>query len=68
LSYKWWVYKEIGTYGKNVEIKSATSQKATITIPADAINKTIHVILEVTDNGEPPLKGYRRAIINVKED
>jgi len=68
LSYQWWVYKDIGTYGKDVEIENATSQKATMTIPSDAIDKTIHIILEVTDNGEPPLKGYRRAIINVKED
>ena len=68
LSYYWWVYKEVGTYGKGVEIKDSTSQKASITIPSDALNKTIHVLLEVTDNGEPPLKGWRRAIINVKAD
>jgi len=66
LSYKWWVYKEIGSYGKDIGIKYATSQKATITIPADAAGKTIHVLLEVTDNGEPPLKGWRRAIVNIK--
>ena len=68
LSYTWWVYKEAGTYGKAVEIKDPTSQKASITIPSDALNKTIHVILEVKDNGEPPLIGWRRAIINVKAD
>jgi hypothetical protein len=51
LLYKWLIYKEIGTYGKSVEIKGATSQKASITIPSDAIDKTIHVILEVADDG-----------------
>jgi hypothetical protein len=68
LSYKWWVYKEAGTYGKAVAIKDAAKQKASITIPSDAAHKTIQVILEVADNGEPPLIGYRRAIINVKAD
>jgi hypothetical protein len=60
------VYKEVGTYGKGVKIKDSAKQRASIMIPSDALNKTIHVILEVTDNGEPPLKGWRRAIINVK--
>ncbi len=68
LSYQWWVYKEPGTYGKAVEIKDPANPKASMTIPSDAQNKTIHVILEVTDNGEPPLKGWRRAIITVKAD
>lgn len=68
LSYKWWTYKEAGTYGKAAEIEDSTQQKASVMIPSDAINKTIHVILEVTDNGEPPLKGWRRAVVNVKTD
>ena len=60
------MYKEVGKYGKAVEIKNPTSPKASLTISSDALNKTIHVILEAKDNGEPPLKGWRRAIINVK--
>ena len=68
LSYKWWVYKEAGSYGKAVEIKDSKNQKASITIPSDALHKTIQVVLEVSDNGEPPLKGWRRAIVNVKAD
>jgi hypothetical protein len=66
LSYKWWVYKEAGTYGKAVEIKDSTSQKTSMIIPADAAGKTIQVVLEVTDDGDPQLKGWRRAIVNVK--
>jgi len=66
LSYKWWVYKEAGTYGRDVEIKDAATQKASITVPADALGKTIQVLIEVTDNGEPPLKNWRRAMIEVK--
>ncbi len=68
LSYKWWVYKELGTYDKTVEIKDSSNSKASITIPSDALNKTIHVILEAKDNGQPPLVGWRRAIISIKAD
>lgn len=67
LTYSWWVYKEVGTYDKAVDIKDSAKQRASIKIPFDAPGKTIHVILEVTDNGEPSLIGYRRAIITVKE-
>lgn len=67
LSYVWWVYKEVGSYGKSVHIADSLNAKATLTVPSDALNKTIHVILEVRDNGTPNLIGYRRAIINVTE-
>ena len=66
LSYTWWVYTEAGSYGKAVAIEKPTAAKTSMTIPADAAGKTIQVILEVTDNGSPPLKGWRRAIVTVK--
>jgi hypothetical protein len=66
LLYKWWVYKEGGSYGKAVSVNNSSSQQASITIPSDASGKTIQVLIEVTDDGDPPLKGYRRAMIEVK--
>ena len=66
LTYKWWVLPEAGTYQGNVNIAQADTQQATLTVPHDAAGKTIHVICEVTDNGEHNLKAYRRIIINVK--
>jgi len=35
-------------------------------IPKDAGGKSIHVILEVTDNGSPSLAAYRRVIVSVR--
>jgi hypothetical protein len=32
-------------------------------LPADAAGKTIHVVLEVTDAGTPPLTRYRRLVV-----
>jgi hypothetical protein len=65
LSYEWWTYEYGGSYGKVVSVNNPNSHVASITIPSDAGGKTIQIIIEVTDDGDPPLKGYRRAIINV---
>jgi hypothetical protein len=39
----------------------------TVMVPSDALDKEIHVILEVKDNGSPNLTSYRRVIIYVKK-
>jgi len=35
------------------------------TIPKDASGRTIHVLLEVVDTGNPPLVAYRRVVLTV---
>lgn len=68
LSYNWYVYEGAGTYKKPVLIAKANEQEATLTIPEDAsTGETVHVILEVTDDGDPVLYSYRRIIITVNE-
>jgi hypothetical protein len=67
LTYKWWQYREAGTYDGKVELKNADSKKASFVIPADAPSgSTIHLILEVTDNGTPALTHFQRVIVTVK--
>jgi hypothetical protein len=66
LSYNWWVYNGVGTYEKLLRIEDDAKAKASFKAPSDAVNKSIHIMLEVTDDGEPRLKGWRRAIVNVK--
>lgn len=63
LSYKWWVLPEAGTYNGTVSIENADTHTAVITVPADLGERTIHLILEVTDKGNPALTSYRRIII-----
>lgn len=63
LTYKWWVLTEAGTYNGVVSIADDKRSKSAITIPENSAGKTIHVICEVTDNGEPGLTSYRRIII-----
>lgn len=65
LTYKWFYYKDPGTYSKSVTIQNSVSANASIEIPSDASGKEIHVILELHDSGEPALYAYRRMIIDV---
>jgi len=71
LRYRWQYYPEPGTYGERhdlnaVKIKDSGAMKATLTIPGDAeAGDSIHILLEVTDDGDPPLTRYRRIIIHV---
>ncbi len=66
LSFHWFVYPEPGTYERDVPIGSPTAETVTLNVPTDAGGTTIHVVLEVTDAGEPSLTRYRRAILHVQ--
>lgn len=64
ITFRWYVYKEPGTYKKEIVILNADMAKAELQVPGDAENEEIHVILEVRDNGKLlPLKAYRRIIL-----
>lgn len=65
LAYRWWVYREAGSYWAEAPIEGADQAKAVVAVPKDASGRTIHVILEVTDAGKPPLVGYRRVVLEV---
>ncbi len=67
LEYHWWMYKEAGTYPKEITINNANQNNAQTTIPNDAGGKQIHFILEVKDNNSiASLYDFRRIVINVK--
>ncbi|HVK13476.1 MAG TPA: nucleoside hydrolase-like domain-containing protein [Gemmataceae bacterium] len=63
LSYRWFVYPEPGSYRGEATVRDAGAAKATLDVPADAAGKTIHVVLQVTDAGTPPLTRYRRVVV-----
>jgi len=67
LKYSWWQYNEAGTFSDLVTINNASNKNAEIIIPEKAeAGKTIHLILEVTDDGKPPLTRYQRVILTIK--
>ena len=62
---KWW-QMPAGTYTGKVIINHANTLQAELEIPEDVKGgQTIHVILEVTDNGVPALTGYKRVIVEI---
>lgn len=62
LTFKWWVLAEAGTYAGAVNIAGHDTSRASVEIPAGSAGKSIHVICEVTDDGEHHLTSYRRII------
>lgn len=63
LHYEWMVYYEPGSYKGNVSLNSDNKGKCKVMIPTDAKGKNFHVILVLTDGGEPQLTAYRRFVV-----
>lgn len=68
LFYHWWIYEEAGSCEEKIHISGAYSQKAAITIPASARTGSVHIILSLTDDGEPALTSYGRVILNITQE
>jgi hypothetical protein len=50
-----------------MRLADATTFKARLKIPADAVGKTIHLVLAVRDLGSPPLVSYRRVVVEAQQ-
>ena len=63
LTIRWWQL-HVGTYQGNADITDEHSASAKIFIPKDAVQgQTLHIIVEVTDDGVPSMTAYQRVII-----
>jgi hypothetical protein len=66
LSYRWWQYREEGTYPGSVAIGAPDRAWTTVTVPADAQpGQTISLILQATDQGTFPLTRFARVTLRV---
>ncbi|EDY83647.1 conserved hypothetical protein, putative [Verrucomicrobiia bacterium DG1235] len=65
LSFLWQVYKEPSSFKGDMAFRQSTSSIATLEIPKESAGKSIHVILEVSDDGNPKLTSYRRMVLEV---
>jgi len=65
LAYAWLFYKEPGSWDDDVIIENNTSPAATVQIPSEASGKSIHIILELSDDGIPSLTAYRRIVLYI---
>ncbi|MEX0978418.1 MAG: DUF1593 domain-containing protein [Pirellulales bacterium] len=61
----WFIYPEVGTFDGPLKLTSTDGESTSLTAPPVTKPETIHVILELEDDGTPSLFAYRRAIIAV---
>jgi hypothetical protein len=66
LTCKWWQYADADSTKASVAIANSDSlDNASLVVPNEP-GKQVQVMLEVTDNGTPPLVGYRRVTFNIQ--
>ena len=68
LEYKWWQYTDVDTATAAIDIAGATAKTGAGFVVPDEPGKTIHVILEVADDGAPPLTRYQRIVFTIAKD
>jgi len=68
LTYRWFHYAEAEGYRvrKKVVIRGEATPRATVTVDDAKPGTRVHIILEIRDNGDPPLYAYQRVILVVK--
>lgn len=70
LKYKWWIQPEASILAEGIKIDdfilNDDKSIAKLVVPEEASSSIIHIICEVSDDGEPSLTSYRRVIVEVK--
>ena len=67
LQFHWWQDQDASSYKGLLEIADARQPRATVTLPGDvAPGSRLHLVVEVTDGGRPPLTRYQRVVIQVE--
>ena len=66
MTVKWWQYTDVDTYPGTIALSSPETLTTTFHVPTDATpGQTIHVLIQVTDNGTPTLTSFQRVIVTV---
>jgi len=63
LTYRWWLYSEPGTFEGELRLEGQDTASVTLVAPVVSTPATAHLILEVTDSGQPRLTSYRRIVL-----
>lgn len=62
-----WRHIRVGTYPGKVAVSDERKPSCRLHVPKDAVpGQTIHIIVEATDEGVPPLTRYQRVVVTVK--
>jgi len=67
LRFTWWQYTDVDSCEAAVGISTKQSDSIASFVVPDEPDKTIHMILEVTDDGNPPLTRYRRIVVRIAD-
>ena len=62
---RWFIYPEAGSYRGKVGLRGERGERTSFEAPQVIEPESIHVILELTDEGAPQLKMHRRAVVTV---
>ncbi|MEQ8474324.1 MAG: DUF1593 domain-containing protein [Marinoscillum sp.] len=65
-SFLWFHYPEAGTLSQSISLGAENVHKVGFKAPEIDSPKTAHIILKITDRGEPPMTSYKRVIINIE--
>ena len=66
LACRWWQYADADTATGTVTIANSDSwEDANFVVPNES-GKQVHIVLEVTDNGTPPLTRYQRVVCDIQ--
>jgi len=66
IRYRWWQYKEAGSYDGTVRLMHAYTHTTSFVAPKVDKPETIHMIVEAMVHGDPVLKGYGRVVVTVE--
>lgn len=61
----WWIYPEAGTPKYSPILTASAGLTTTVKLPPTAKPATVHIILQVEDDGSPHLFAYRRAVLEI---
>ncbi len=62
-----WKQWKVGTYEGDIILENPASAFTSFVVPVDAVaGQTIHLVLEVKDDGVPSMKKYHRTVVTVK--
>lgn len=67
LSYEWVYYPEPGSFSGAIALDAINAEDSSFTLPDSvASGETVHVVLVVTDGGQPALTRYRRVVVTAR--
>jgi hypothetical protein len=64
LHYRWFVYREPSVLAGDVALASPEGVMTSLTVTGNDM-ASMHVVLQATDNGSPPLSAFRRVVVTI---